>query len=379
MSDYRMCNRCVMDTSDSEISFDANGHCNHCNNYFNRIAPMSYQGKDSDEAFAKGIEQIKQRGRGRKYDCVIGISGGIDSSYVAYLAKKNGLRALLVHLNNGWDTSISEQNIQVVVDKLGFDYEVFTPDLEAFRKMQVAFLRSSTPDIESPTDMLIQYAVHHFAVKYDVKYIISGGNFATEGILPNTWFYNAKDCRYCKSIINTIIPGQEGREVLQKIPKFGWAQELYCKLIKGIKTVYFLNYVDYNKDQVRQLLSNELGWKSYEGKHGESLYTAFEQFYILPKKFNVDYRRATFSTQICAGTMTREEALRQLEMPAFKEEEIKTVIEEICAHLQITTKEFDEIMQQKPLSYRDYKNDERKLKFIYSVYRFLTGKKDYRG
>lgn len=362
-----------MDTSDCEISFDENGFCNHCNNYHNNIANLAYQKGKSDKEFQALISEMKRKGKKSKYDCVIGLSGGIDSCYVAYLAKQNGLRALLVHLDNGWNTPISNENVKNIALLLGFDLEVFKLDFEEFRQIQIAFLKASIPDIEAPTDMAIPAALHFFAKKYNVKYIVSGGNFSTEGILPNSWFYNAKDTTYLKNIIKqycTIKP--------TKFPFFGWKEEAYCKIIKGIKTVYFLNLVPYQKDQAKKILEENLHWQYYGGKHYESLYTGFEQAYILPKKFNIDYRRATFATQICAGAMTREQALEELQKIPYNIETIQNEIQEICNKLQITVDEFNSWMQQKPKYYWDYPNDERKLKFIYSIYRKLTGKKDYR-
>ncbi len=371
--DYVQCNRCVMDTSDCEISFDDKGHCNHCNNYFNRIAGMAYQGEKSDREFDALIAEMKRIGKNSKYDCVIGISGGVDSTYVAYLAKERGLRVLLVHLDNGWNAQIGEDNVRNIVNLLGFDFEVFKLDWEEFRQMQVAFLRASVPDIEAPTDMAIPAALHYFAKKYNVKYIVSGGNFATEGILPNSWFYNAKDTTYIKAILKKYCPIK-----VKKFPFFGWKQEAWCKVAKGIKTVYFLNYVPYSKENAIKVLEEKLNWKYYGGKHYESLYTGFEQAYILPVKFNIDYRKATFSTQICAGTMTREEALSELSKPAYNPNTIQQEINEICEKLEISVDEFEKIMHEPPKYYWDYPNDEKKLAFIYSLYRKLTGKKDYR-
>lgn len=371
--EYKRCNRCVMDTSDCEISFDEQGNCNHCNTYFNTTTNMSYQGKKSDREFDALIETMKRKGKNSKYDCVIGVSGGVDSTYVAYLAKERGLRVLLVHLDNGWNTPIGEENVKNIVNLLGFDFEVYKLDWQEFRQMQVAFLKASVPDIEAPTDMAIPAALHYFAKKYNVKYIVSGGNFATEGILPNSWFYNAKDTRYVKSILKQFCPIE-----IKKFPFFGWKEEAWCKLFHGIKMVYFLNLVPYSKDDAIQILEKNLHWKYYGGKHYESLYTGFEQAYILPEKFNIDYRKATFSTQICAGTMTREQVLEELSKPAYNPETIQDEIKQICDKLELSVDEFNAIMKEQPKYYWDYPNDEKKLAFIYSVYRFLTGKKDYR-
>lgn len=370
---YQICNRCVMDTTDSEIAFDEQGNCNHCNNYYNNIVNLAYKGEQSDAEFKQLIAEMKRKGKHSKYDCVIGISGGIDSSYVAYLAKEQGLRVLLVHLDNGWNSPISEENVRNIAMLLGYDYEVFKLDFEEFRHMQIAFLKASVPDIEAPTDMAIPAALHYFAKKYNVKYIVSGGNFATEGILPNSWFYNAKDATYIKSIIKQFCSVK-----VKHFPYFGWKQEAWCKVVKGIKTVYFLNLVPFNKEEAKKTLEEKLNWKYYGGKHYESKYTGFEQAYILPEKFNIDYRKTTFSTQICAGTMTREQALQELAKPAYNAATIEDEKLEICNKLGLSVAEFDAIMQERPKYYWNYPNDEKKLAFIYDVYRKLTGKKDYR-
>lgn len=362
-----------MDTSDCEISFDTNGNCNHCNNYHNNIVNLAYKPGKSDEEFKALIAEMKRKGKNSKYDCVIGISGGVDSSYVAYLAKENGLRALLVHLDNGWNSSISEENVKNIAHLLGFDYEVYRLDFEEFRQIQIAFLKASVPDIEAPTDMAIPAALHHFAKKYNVKYIVSGGNYTTEGILPNSWFYNAKDTTYFKSILKKYCPIK-----IRHFKFFGWKEEAWCKVVRKIKMVYFLNLVPYNKEEAQKTLEEKLNWKYYGGKHYESKYTGFEQSYILPKKFNIDYRRATLSTQICAGSVTREEALNILSHLPYNEDTIQGEIAEVCNKLGISVDEFESIMSQPPKYYWDYPNDEKKLAFIYSVYRKLTGKKDYR-
>ncbi len=363
-----------MDTSDCEISFDEKGHCYHCNNYHNNIVNLAYQKGKSETEFAALISEMKRKGKRSTYDCVIGISGGVDSSYVAYLAKEQGLRVLLVHLDNGWNSPISNENVKNIAKLLNFDFESYTLDWEEFRQMQIAFLRASVPDIEAPTDMAIPAVLHYFAAKHNVKYIVSGGNFTTEGILPNSWFYNAKDTTYVKAILQKYCPIK-----IKKFKFFGWKEEAYYKVVRGIKQVYFLNYLPYSKDEAIKILEEKIGWKYYGGKHYESKYTGFEQAYILPKKFNIDYRRATLSTQICAGSISREQALEELAKTPYNESTIEIEKKEICDKLNISIDEFETYMNQAPKYYWDYPNDEKKLKFIYAIYRILTGRKDYRG
>lgn len=367
-TEYRQCNRCVMDTSDIEIVFDEQGNCNHCNNYFKeRIA---YQGEWSDNHLKKMVNTIKNSGSNKsRYNCIIGVSGGIDSSYVAYIAKKNGLCPLLVHMDNGWNSEISVKNIKNISSKLGLDYECYVLDWEEFKDIQLAFLKASVPEIETPTDNAIPAVLHQIAAQYGVKYIISGGNYATEGILPKTWHYNRKDIKYIKHIQKTF-----GTKKLKKFPFFGWKEESYYKFVKGIRFFYMLNYVPYRKKDAMNLLETELGWKYYGGKHYESKYTGFVQSYILPEKFNIDYRRATFSVQICAGEITREYALEELKKKTYQPEQINIEKAYVSKKLGISLEEFEKIIQGPPKLYRDYPNHEKRLEFIYSVYRNIYKK-----
>jgi len=372
--EYKICNRCVMDTSDIDIRFDENGNCNHCNNYFERISKRVYRGNETDKELVNIIEKIKNSGKNKRYDCIIGVSGGIDSSYVAYVAKKKGLRALLVHLDNGWNSEISVKNIKNLADVLGFDYESFVLDWAEFKDLQLAFLRASIPEMETPTDIAIQGALHKVASQYGIKYIISGGNFATEGILPQTWHYNAKDFRYLNYIQKIF-----GTKKLKKFPIFSWKQEAYYKLVMGVKMIYILNYVPYKKEEAMKVLQDNLGWRYYGGKHYESKYTGFVQSYIMPVKFNMDYRRATFSTQICSGEITREFAINELSKKSYDEANVQTEKEYVCKKFNISIDDFDCIMNQKPKIYRDYPNNEKLLNYIYNLYFKVYKKESYKG
>jgi N-acetyl sugar amidotransferase len=367
MREYQQCNRCMMDTSDVDIVFDERGFCNHCRDYFARIAKRVYLGEESDRQLANLITRIKKSGEGKDHDCVIGVSGGVDSSYVAYLAKQYGLRPLLVHLDNGWNSEISVKNIKNIADKLGMDYQSYVLDWDEFKNIQLAFFKASIPEMETPTDIAIPAALHKIAAENGIKYIISGGNFVTEGILPKTWHYNAKDIKYFKYILKHF-----GGRKINSFPLFGWKEEVYYKLSKGIRMIYMLNYVPFSKSDAMALLENELGWKYYGGKHYESKYTGFVQSYILPQKFNIDYRRATLSTQICAGEITRMEAIEMLKQPPYDKDKVQEEMIYVCKKLGIHINDFNIIMNLPPKIYRDYPNDEKKLEFIYSIYRLLN-------
>ena len=367
---YQQCLRCVMDTSDPEITFDTKGYCSHCTNYFENTANDSYLGVESDKILKKIIEKIKRNGRNKEYDCLLGISGGIDSAYVAYLLKKWGLRVLLVHLDNGWNSEMAVNNIKTVAEKSGFDYESYVLNWEEFRDLQLAFLKASVIEAETPTDIAIPGALHQMAARYGIKYIISGGNNATEGILPRSWHYDAKDTRYLKAIQQKF-----GSRKLTTFPTFGYWKEIYYKFVKGIRIVYVLNLTPYSKDNAMEILEKEFNWKRYGGKHHESKFTAFVQSYLLPLKFDLDYRKATLSTQICAGEVTREQALEELSHISFNPEQIKYDIEYICKKLNIPEEYFGSILNTPPKTYRDYPNNEKRLKFIYAIYKKFFQKK----
>jgi hypothetical protein len=316
------------------------------------------------------IHEIKNKGKNKKYDCVVGISGGTDSCFIAYIMKQEGLRPLLVHMDNGWDTPASVQNIRSTANNLSVGYESFVLDWEEFRDLQVAFLKASVIEAETPTDMAIPAALHRIAAQYGIKYIVSGCNFASEGILPKHWHYNSNDLVYLKSVHKKF-----GRLRLKKFPVFGLWREAYYKFIKGIRIVYPLNDVPYSPLTTRELLKKEIQWIEYGGKHHESKFTAFVQSYLLPVKFNIDYRKATLSSQICSGEKTRSEALEILKTLPYNPDTIQADIAYVSKKLNLTIDEFNQIIQSPPKTYKDYSNAERFLEPLYSIYRrFLRSK-----
>jgi N-acetyl sugar amidotransferase len=358
-----------MDTTDPEITFDESGNCNHCTEFINKRSLHKYKGEESDRALDAIIEEMKIDGKGKEYDCIIGLSGGIDSCYAAYIAKQRGLRVLAVHLDNGWNSEEAVQNIKSVAQKLDIDYESYVLDWHEFKDLQLSFLKASVPEAETPTDIAIMASWHHFTSKYNVRYIISGGNFATEGILPKFWHYDAKDKRYL-----TGIHKKFGTVRLKKFPTFGFMKEMYHKLVKKTKIIYLLNYVPYAKNDAMEFLKKELDWKYYGGKHYESKYTGFIQSYYLVKKFGLDYRRATFSSQICTGDVTREEALEELKTTSYASIDVEKEKAYLAKKLGISLEEFTAIIDLPPKWYTDYPNNEKKLGFVYNMYRKLFKK-----
>lgn len=370
---YRQCTRCVMDTSDPDISFDSDGRCNHCNAYIAKTETLVRRG-DARAQLAALIERMKEAGRQSKYDCVVGVSGGADSSYATYIAASHGLRVLALHMDNGWNTAVAVRNVKTVIEKLRLDYTSCVLDWEEFKDLQLAFLRASVPEIETPTDIAIPAALHRAAAEHNIRYIVGGGNPWTEGILPKAWHYDAKDLKYL-----TAIHRRFGTKRLSTFPTFGYRQETYYKFVKRIRIVYPLEYAEYTKENVAMILQDELGWRRPGGKHHESVITRFVQSYILPVKFNIDYRRATFSTEICAGAMTRASALEELEKPPYDPVQVEIDKQYVAKKFGISVAELEAIILAAPKSHHDYPNDKRFLESIYGVYRrFLSPRRPLR-
>ena len=359
-----------MDTSDPLISFDDKGNCNHCTDYLDKRIKLLNQDGDDTEPLEVLFEKIRQDGRRSKYDCVVGVSGGVDSSYVALVAARHGLRVLAVHLDNGWNSPIAVENINNLVKKLNLAYSSYVLPWNDFRKVQLAFLKASVPEAETPTDIAIQRAVHHYAFKHRVPYILSGGNVASEGILPGSWHYNARDTKYSYA----ILKHSKCPKSLFKSQKFGFFDEVYSKLIRRIKTVYPLNYMVYNKHQAREELEQNYDWRYYGSKHGESRFTKFIQSYYLVIKHGIDYRRATLSSEICQGSVRRTDALELLSKLPYNADEVTSELKYLSKKLAITAEELTQIIAAPPKWYFDYPNNNKLLGKAYDFYRYLAGK-----
>jgi len=364
MKHYQICQRCVMDTSDPDIRFDEDGNCNHCETFLEESKIIKPQGLEREQRLKDLIESIKKSGKNKKYDCLIGVSGGTDSSYVAYIVKELGLRPLAVHMDNGWNSEESVKNIRNLCTRLNIDYESYVLDWDEFKDIQLSVLKSSIVEVEIPTDVAIVSILHKVASRNNIKYIIGGGNYATEGILPDLWFYNPKDLKLLKS-----IQKQFGYKKIKTFPTFDWKAEIFYKFIKRIRMVYLLNLLPYDKQEALSILKDEVGYHEYGGKHHESVYTRFIQSYFQPVKFNLDYRRATLSSQICSGSVTREEALKQLEELPYNIPQVKKDKDYVSKKFGITLQEFESILNAPPKSYKDYPNDEKWLTFIYNLYK----------
>ncbi len=358
-----------MDTSDLEITFDEGGRCNHCTEFLSVRGKYTYRGAQSEKELGVILEEVKRAGKGSPYDCVVGLSGGVDSAYLAYVARERGLRVLAVHMDNGWDTEEAVMNIRNVTKGLGIDYESYVLDWDEFKDLQLAFLKASVPEAETPTDVAILAALYHSASKHNVRYLLGGGNLATEGILPKSWHYNARDLKYFNHILKTY-----SNRRFKKFRTFGYVKETHLKLVKGIRTVYPLNYIYFSKESAVAALERNFGWRHYGGKHHESRYTRFIQSYYLFEKFGIDYRRATLASQVCTGEVSRDEANRRLKSSPFDESKIEDEKQYISKKLNVPRDEFERILRLPAKWYWDYPNDEKKLSFIYNTYRKLFNK-----
>ena len=355
-----------MDTSDPDISFDQNQFCNNCTTCIEESKLIRPKGKERIDKLRFTVEKIKKSSEGKKYDCLIGMSGGIDSSYLAYLVTELGLKPLALHMDNGWNSQEAVKNIKNVCTKLNIDYSSHVLDWKEFKDIQLSFLKSSIVEVEIPTDAAISGTLYRMAAKHNIKYIISGCNYASEGILPKKWFYDPNDTKLFKSIQKIF-----GKEKIKKFPFLDYKRHFYYKFFKGIKIVYILNLYDYDKEEAKKILKEKLDYNDHGGKHHESVYTRFMQSYVQPVKFNLDYRRATYSSLICSNFMTREEALKLLENSPYEDEQVEKDITYVSKKFGITEDDFKNIINKPAKSYKDYPNSERFLTFIYNVYRFI--------
>jgi N-acetyl sugar amidotransferase len=356
-----------MDTSDPEIEFDANGVCNHCRAYAVLVKEHVFVGDEGERRLQRIVDKIRERGRGHKYDCVIGVSGGVDSTYNAYIVKKLGLRPLAVHLDNGWDSEIAACNIERTLNKLGIDLHTHVIDWDEFRDLQLAYLKASVLDMEVLTDHAIAAVLYETASREGTRYILSGGNLVTEAVLPQSWFFNKNDLANLRDIHSTF-----GTVKLKTYPTLGFLKLQYYRYVKGIEVVTVLDYVPYVKEDVKQFIKQELGWKDYGAKHWESAFTRFYQAYILPTKFGIDKRRAHLSALVCAGQMSREEALGELARSPYTEEELKRDKEYVAKKLGLTDEEFDGLMSLPVRSHFEYRTDVKWQELLNSTLRHLA-------
>jgi len=347
---YQQCSTCVMDTRDDpRIRFDMAGVCNYCHEYKRLEERRLFKGSDRTKLLNDLIKRIKTEGAGKPHDCVLGVSGGVDSTYVAVMLKERGLRPLLVHLDNGWNSERAVRNIQQIIDRLDMDLYTYVIDWEEFRDIQLAFLEASIVDIELVTDLAIVSCLYNTAHERGIKYIISGHNFATESIMPQNWTHEKSDLLNLAAIYKHYF----GRD-LKTFPKLDYFKKNYLVFVKKIKVLPILNYVDYHKEAAKQEMMEKLQWQDYGSKHGESIFTKFYQHYILPEKFNIDKRKAHLSSLICSGQLTKEEALAELQLPLYLPRDLKADLDYVIKKFGLTKEEFDAIMRSPIRRHTDF-------------------------
>lgn len=346
----KTCVRCIMDQTDIDITFDDEGVCSHCRRYERVAKTRLFSPEERETKLQILINEIKSAGKGKPYDCVIGISGGVDSTYVAWLVKQHGLRPLAIHLDNGWNSELAVANIHKVLKTLNIDLYTHVIDWEEFRDLQLSFLKASTPDGEIPTDHAIFALLYEMANKYGLKHVITGTNVVTEAILPEKWGYGYFDWRYVKDVHRLF-----GASRLSTYPHFSLSKLAYYVFLMKIRMVSILNYVEYDKEKAMCLLQDELGWVYYGGKHYESIYTRFYQAYILPRKFSIDKRKAHYSNLICSGQLARATALEMMQEPVYPEDLLIEDRSYVIKKLQISEFEFDAIMASPILTFENYK------------------------
>lgn len=347
---YQRCLRCVMDnTSDNTIRFDSNGFCNYCRDGLSIKDKVYFPNETGYKKLQALAEQIKEDGVRNKYDCIIGLSGGLDSSYVTFLAYKMGLRALVVHIDDGYDTEVSKENLRKIIAKTGFDYKVIRPDAEQFNALTLAFMRAGVPNIAIPQDNVLFAFLNRQVKEYKIKYMLSGLNFALESILQAGNTHSNSDVIHIKAISKQFL----GKR-LDKLSFISTSQKLIDRYLLGVKTVTPLNFIDYNRSRAFKELADFCGFEYYGRKHLENKFTAFVQLKWFPEKFGVDKRTSHLSSMIISGQMTREEALKELEEPMYDETQMAGYLESIKNGLHISDEEFEEIMKAPTHSHEEY-------------------------
>jgi N-acetyl sugar amidotransferase len=350
-----------MDTTDARITFDERGVCDHCRIFYERIVPVWHTDERGWTALQRKVERIKRDGAGRDFDCIIGMSGGVDSSYLTYVAKeKLGLRPLVFHVDGGWNSQIAVNNIEVLVDKLGLDLFTEVIDWDEMRDLQLAFFKAGVPHIDIPQDHAFFATMYRFAEKHKVKYILTGANYSTECVKnPMEWIYFGTDVIQIRDIHRRF-----GQRPLKRFPLSNILRhKIYLRYIRGIEVVKPLDYVPYNKEEAIALLTERFGWQRYPQKHFESRFTRFYEGYWLPKKFGFDTRKVQFSSLILTGQMTREQALEALTRPAYDESTIGQEFEYVANKLAISVDELQSYFDAPNKSYRDYKSQLNTFRF----------------
>ena len=368
-NNIKICSNCVMDTTDKKISFDENGVCDHCNDFYENVKPNWHTDEKGDQELQKIIDKIKKEGKGKEFDCIMGMSGGADSSYLLHVAvKKYGLRPLVFHVDGGWNSELAVNNINVMIDKLGLDLYTEVINWEEMKDFQLAYFKAGLPNLDVPQDHAFVATLYNFADKHGIKYILNGGNISTECVRnPLDWLYYGTDMLQINDIRKKFSTNPMKTYPFSNVLR----HKIYLRYIKGVQVVKPLNYFPYIKEEAMRLLSEEYGWKPYPQKHFESRFTKFYEGYWLPKRFGFDTRKVQYSSLILTGQMSRDEALEKLNQPAINKEDAKNDFEYIATKLGITIDELQGYMDMPLKSHNDYKNMQSMFNFGAKVMKAL--------
>lgn len=364
------CSRCVMDNnSDNTITFNENGECNYCSKALKEKANCYFPNELGKKKLKSLIKEVKKAGKGKKYDCIMGLSGGLDSSYLAYLGYRLKLRVLAVHIDDGYDTEISKKNLKRIIKATGFDYKVIKPDSEQFNQLTLAYMRAGVPNIAVPQDNVLFAFLYGQMKKYKIKYFFSGKNFALESILQNGNMYKNTDVVNIKA-----INAKYGTYKINKLKFLSTLQKEIDKKIFGFKTVEPLDYIDYRRDKAFKDLHEFCGFEYYGRKHLENILTAFVQLYWFPRKFNVDKRTSHLSSMIISDQLTRDEAIKELSEPLYDEDMMNSYISIICSNMNLSAEEFGRIMDSPTHQHNDFKVEDDM--FIFKFFKIRNFLKD---
>lgn len=357
----QVCVKCVMDTTDPQITFDEHGVCNHCHNFENVTAKGWFPNQAGKEKLEVMLARIKKNGVGKDYDCVIGLSGGVDSSFLVLKAKEWGLRPLIVHVDAGWNSELAVANIEKVINYCSFDLHTEVINWDDMKNIQLAYFKSGVANQDVAQDHIFFSTLYRFAVKNNIDTVLNGGNIATESVFPQSWHHSAMDAINLKAIVKKF-----GRNKLYDYKTVSFFQYYFSyPFIHKMKVLRPLNFLDFNKDSAIAYLE-KIGWRSYGKKHGESIFTKFFQNHYLPVKHQMDKRIPHLSSLIVSGQITRDEALIELKKPLYLDSELSQDIEYFCKKLGITKDEYNKIMNDDTHHYTDFPNWDSRYKLMKS-------------
>ena len=366
-SDFQICINGIWDTTVPGITFDKNGVSNYVKMY-EKLEQLYPRGEEGLQNWKTIAQRMKEKGKGEEYNCIIGISGGTDSSYLLHLACEYGLRPLAVNIDNGWNTDMSVENIKKLISKLNIDLETYVVDPDEMNDILVSYMKAGLPWIDGPSDHAIKSILYKTAYRNGIKYILSGGDFRSEGKQPSEWTYS--DVKQLKYIQNRF-----GRHKVKTFPYLTIKEMVYLSYIKGIKVISPYNYLDYQKKTAQAFLTKKYGWEYYGGHHHENIFTKFVIGYWLTKKFNIDKRIITLSAQILSGEITRQDALEELKKPPYDRAQIEEDKNYIIGKLGLTQMQFKEVWRKPNKYFMDYPSNyptiKKYMRFIKPILKYV--------